>query len=199
MNGPMTRRKFLEFLGLGALALTGAGHALAFAPGHMQRAGRSYLEWAQLKYPGSWDPNPRGPERFLSELRRRTSIEPAPQRRIVEVGDAAVFEMPFLYISGRGTFPDLPDAAAWIRRYVEYGGFVLIDDASGFADSGFLRGVAALLARAFPDAPLETPAPGPHRLPEFLPPARRGGPQDRPARTPGPRPRGTDPGDRVPE
>lgn len=159
----MTRRKFLEFLGLGALALTGAGHALAFAPGHMQRAGRSYLEWAQLKYPGSWDPNPRGPERFLSELRRRTSIEPAPQRRIVEVGDAAVFEMPFLYISGRGTFPDLPDAAAWIRRYVEYGGFVLIDDASGFADSGFLRGVAALLARAFPDAPLK-PLPPDHTV-----------------------------------
>ena len=138
----MTRRQFLFSLGAGALTFgTMAGQ---------RPASRQYFAWSQLRYPGNWDPNPRGAEKFLIELRKRTSIEPEPRRVLVEPGDAALFGQPFLYVTGRGGFPDLGASnAAWLRRYVEYGGFVLFDDAGGVEHSPFISGVERFLAAAF--------------------------------------------------
>lgn len=158
-----TRRQFLQTALASGLCLFGADAARAFSTSRPARAGRSYFEWAQLKYPGAWNPNPRGPERFLSELRRRTSVEPSPQPRAVEPGDAALFELPFLYVTGRGALPADEATAAWVRRYVEYGGFLLFDDASGFYNSAFRASVEALCARAFPESPL-APLPADHAV-----------------------------------
>ncbi len=142
---PITRRRFLYSMGASVLAFAGARQ------GQVRRPAKPYFRWAQLRYPGVWNPNPSGPERFLSELRRRTSIEAAIRKVEVKVGDPKLFDLPFLYIAGRGGFPDLGrEAAVWLRRYVEHGGFVLIDDASGIDDSGFARGIEKWLASAFP-------------------------------------------------
>lgn len=150
------RRQFLCSLGTGVLAFGSMGNS--------RPSSRQYFTWAQLKYPGGWDPNPRGAERFLSELRRRTSIEPEMRRILVEPGDQALFGLPFLCISGRGGFPDLGiSTVQWLRRYVEYGGFVLIDDAGGVERSPFATGVGKLLDAAFPGEPL-APLPGNHTV-----------------------------------
>lgn len=150
------RRQFLFSLGAGFLTFGTMGNS--------RPVSRQYFTMAQLKYPGGWDPNPRGPERFLMEVRRRTSIEPETRRVVVEPGDSALFGQPFLYIAGRGGFPDLgPAAATWLRRYVEYGGFILIDDAGGVERSPFLAGVERLLAAAFPGEPL-APLPADHTI-----------------------------------
>lgn len=161
------RRRFL--LSLGGLALTFGGVSKALAFGNMgggggRPAGRQYFTWAQLKYGPGWDPNPRGAERLLVDLRRRTSIEPEARRAIIEPGDPALFGHPFLCIAGRGGFPDLGEATAqWLARYVEYGGFIFIDDAGGVDNSPFLAGVERLLARAFPGGSL-APLPSDHTL-----------------------------------
>ncbi len=95
-----TRRAFLRRL-LGAACLLGAG------PGAWAYGLRPYFTWAQLRYPGTWDPNPRAAGRFLRALRRRTSVEPARSRRIVDPADPGLFRLPFLYVAGRGRLPDL--------------------------------------------------------------------------------------------
>lgn len=144
----LTRREFLL-----ALAPFLAGYGGMGRQGGAQSA---YFTWLQLKYPGAWDPNPNGAERFLTELRRRTSIEPDIRRKTAEPGDKAVFRNPFLYIAGRGGFPDLgADAASWFARYIEYGGFALFDDAGGVERSPFSEGVEKFLRQALPGSKLE--------------------------------------------
>ena len=125
---------------------------------------RPYFVWAQLRYPGAWDPNPRAAARFLRELRRRTSVEPASRRRVVSATDPDLFHLPFLYVAGRGRFPELgAEAEAALRRYLGHGGTVLFDDASGVADSGFAQGVERLLGRLFPGRSLR-PLPADHTV-----------------------------------
>jgi hypothetical protein len=153
---PVTRRQFLQALGAGALAFASPHAAL--------RPSEPYFTWAQLRYPGVWDPNPRAHERILSEIRRRTSVEVSVRRAEVTVGDPALFDLPFLYVTGRGDFPDPgPEADGWLRRYVEHGGFVLFDDATGTEGSRFAAGVERWLARAFPGRAPE-PLPSDHAV-----------------------------------
>lgn len=153
-----SRRAFLRFLLGGTLGL-------AVGPVPCWGYGRqTYFTWAQLRYPGSWDPHPRAAIRFLEALRRRTSVEASGGRRLVDPGDPQLFEYPFLYVAGRGGFPVLgSDTEAWLRRYLENGGFILFDDATGIADSNFAEGVAALLARVFPGRPMG-PLPADHTV-----------------------------------
>lgn len=156
MTSP-SRRQFLLGLAAAGLGLARTGVARAYGR-------RDYVAWAQLRYPGSWDPNPRAAERFLESLKRRTSVEPEPRRRVLDPESPDLFRLPLLYVAGRGDLPDLgADAEAWLRRYLEHGGTVLFDDATGIADSAFAEGVARLLGRVLPGRPLR-PLPGDHAV-----------------------------------
>lgn len=158
-KGRLRRREFLRsLLGLG-LGLLGAGSAGAYGR-------KAYFTWAQLRYPGAWDPNPKAADRFLDVLRARTSVEPARGRRVVDPGDPELSALPFLYVAGRGSAPNLgagPAGESWLRRYLQGGGFVLFDDATGIPDSGFAEGVARLLERSFPGNRLR-PLPADHAV-----------------------------------
>lgn len=155
MSQTLSRRTALQTLAAFALAAP----RLAAAYGR-----KGYFTWTQLRYPGSWDPTPRASERFLEALRGRTSVEPSRPRRVLDVGDPALFELPFLYVAGRSAFPGLgASGEGWLRRYLEHGGFVLFDDATGISDSGFADGVAETLSRVLPGRPLK-PLPGDHTL-----------------------------------
>ena len=153
----MKRREFLRRLS--------AALAIAALPGSAPAYGRkSYFTWTQLRYPGSWDPNPRAAERFVEALRGRTSVEPARARRVLDVGDPELWSLPFLYVAGRGSFPSLgPSEETWLRRFLDGGGFVLFDDATGIPDSGFAEGAGKLLERLYPARPLK-PVPGDHTV-----------------------------------
>jgi len=153
----VTRRGFLStfWVAAAALASAGRGHAYGRKP---------YFTWAQLRYPGVWDPNPRASERFIDALKARTSVEPGKPRRLVDIGDPELYTLPFLYVAGRGAFPGLGSAGeGWLRRYLDNGGFVLFDDATGIADSGFAEGVTSTLARVLPGRPL-APLPAEHTV-----------------------------------
>jgi len=128
------------------------------------RGRKDYLVWAQLVYPGSWNPNPRAARRFLSVLERRTSIEASDRAVPIRADDPELFERPFLYVAGRGRFPELsPADTARLARYVEHGGFLFFDDASGVPDSGFFEAVDALVRRIAPGRAL-APLPGDHTI-----------------------------------
>lgn len=96
------------------------------------------------------DPRPRAAQRISWEIRKRTSIETVLDPSSVRLDDRSIYRTPFLYWPGDRGFASLSDAEiTGLRRFVEYGGFVLVDDASP-EGGGFDASVRRELARAFP-------------------------------------------------
>ncbi len=96
------------------------------------------------------DARPGAAQRIAWEIRKRTSIETVLEPSTVRLDDPTIFKTPFLYWAGDRAFPALSQAELkGLRRFIEYGGFLLIDDASpetrGFDDS-----LRRELPRAFP-------------------------------------------------
>jgi hypothetical protein len=89
-------------------------------------------------------------------MRRRTSVEAGRTRRLIDPGDPALYELPYLYVAGRGGFPRLgAEAETWLRRYLENGGFVFFDDATGIPESPYHDAVRDMLGRILPGRPLQ--------------------------------------------
>jgi len=101
--------------------------------------------------------------RMAWEVRKRTSVETRLDPDAARLDEPRVFDSPFLYWSGKEGFPPLSDAeVVGLRRFVEFGGFVFVDDAK--PESGaFGRDVRRELGRAFPALPIR-PVPSTHTL-----------------------------------
>ncbi|HEY6876779.1 MAG TPA: DUF4159 domain-containing protein [Polyangiales bacterium] len=100
-------------------------------------------------------PRERAAERLAWEVRKRTSIETALTPSHTRFDDASIFRTPLLYWSSdRGFDPLSERELSGLRRFVEYGGFVIIDDAAPETGS-FDASVRRELARAFPSERLE--------------------------------------------
>ncbi len=103
---------------------------------------------------GQAEPRPTAPRRLAWEIRKRTSIETVLRPGRVRLADPRLFESPLLYWPGSEAFEPLSEAEiVGLRRFVEFGGFVLVDD-DGPANGGFDRSLRRALARAFPGQPL---------------------------------------------
>jgi hypothetical protein len=97
----------------------------------------------------------RAAERLAWEVRKRTSIETVLEPSTTRFDDPSIFRTPLLYWSSDHGFAPLTERElTGLRRFVEYGGFVIIDDASPEA-GGFDASVRRELARAFPSERLE--------------------------------------------
>lgn len=146
----MNRRKFIRVLSQG---LVGAGLLPAFAqgadPGDKRRL---QFVFAQLKYRGGdWNPHPLSVTPLMEELMARTSVEADTARREVTLADRDVFNYPFLYLAGKYEFePFTGDEIELLRRFLSYGGFMLIDDALGQQGYGFDKAVRREMQRVFP-------------------------------------------------
>ena len=142
----LSRRKFCGLgLGLAAgslLALRGAG-----AIGKLSKFRFGHLILAS----GNCDPRPTALRRMAWEIEKRTSInvdlEPAP----VHLERDDLNETPFLYLAGDREF-ELPNerAIAKLRRFLTFGGFLLIDSAEGATDGAFDRSVRRLVETLYP-------------------------------------------------
>jgi hypothetical protein len=96
------------------------------------------------------DARPKAAQRLAWEVRKRTSIETALEPSLTRFDDPSIFRTPLLYwASDRAFAPMSEKELTGLRRFVEYGGFVLIDDASPESGS-FDASVRRDLARAFP-------------------------------------------------
>jgi hypothetical protein len=112
---------------------------------------------AQLQYAGGqWDPRPLATASLMQEVRLRTSVETRDERHTVSVRDPALFSYPFLYMTGERGFPPFSDEDIVIlRRYLLFGGLLLIDDARGTKGQDFDASVRREMARVFPEQPLK--------------------------------------------
>jgi hypothetical protein len=93
---------------------------------------------------------PKAAERLSWEVRKRTSIETSLSPGTVRLDDPSIFRSPLLYWSSDRAFAPLSEKElSGLRRFVEYGGFVIIDDAAPEA-GGFDASVRRALLAAFP-------------------------------------------------
>ncbi|HVI23720.1 MAG TPA: DUF4159 domain-containing protein, partial [Myxococcales bacterium] len=142
-----SRRNLLRAAVLGGLAWP----IRAFAFGDASR-----LVFAQLRHGGRWDPHPDGLPRLAWEVAKRTSIETSPLVKALGPSDPELFRYPFCVLSSDAALPALADAeVSSLRRYLSYGGFLLVDDASAQSGGSFERSARELLARVVPAGKLQ--------------------------------------------
>ncbi len=107
---------------------------------------------AALKYSGGGDwyqaqsPLPT----FLEFVRLETLLDVAPQADVVEPSSDKLFTYPFIVMSGHGNVRFTDEEAQRLRRYLEGGGFLFIDD-----DYGMDEYVRRELKKVFPDKELQ--------------------------------------------
>ena len=102
--------------------------------------------------------------RLLYEVEQTTSVSTLARVTTVGPSDPALFDHPLAVLVGHDALTDLDEQVVeQLARYLQYGGFLFIDDSSGVADSAFDRSVRQLCARIFPTRPL-APLPSDHSL-----------------------------------
>jgi hypothetical protein len=115
---------------------------------------------ARLHYSGGgdWYANPSSLPNLQRELERRTGIRCADREVTVTLDDERLFSYPMLYVTGHGDFRLSRGDLERLRRYLDAGGFLWVDDNYGL-DKSF----RALAAELFPQSPL-TKLPGSHPI-----------------------------------
>jgi Domain of unknown function (DUF4159) len=111
---------------------------------------RTAVELRMLDYAGgNASPRPSAAQRLSWEVRQRTSVDMQLEPGRVKLTDPTLFDEPLLWWAGDRTFPLLsqPEVQA-LRRFVDFGGTVLIDDESS-SDPGFDLAIRRELSRAF--------------------------------------------------
>jgi hypothetical protein len=107
---------------------------------------------ARLKYGGGgdWYEDRTSIVNLLHAVRERTSIPIAADKEaIVEPGAAALFDYPFVFACGHGNIKLTPSETANLRRYLDGGGFLWVDD-----DFGIEPSLRRELKKVFPESPL---------------------------------------------
>ncbi len=153
----LSRRDMLAAMGVGAAA--GCLPSLAWGLG-----APSKLDVAELYIPGVTVHRPGAWKRLLFEVIQSTSVEATPETIQLSPEDPALFEHPFSVLVGSDALPPLSEPSLrQLERYLAYGGFLLIDDASGKGDGAFARSVRDLSRRLFPTRTLSA-LPADHAL-----------------------------------
>lgn len=115
----------------------------------------SRLQFALIRHRGNYDPRPFGLRRIAWEVAKRTSIEVVLEPKVLDLTDPDLFLHPVLVLSGDGDLPPFSEAEREaLRRHLTFGGFLLVDDASGRPGGPFAQAVRRELAQVLPNAPL---------------------------------------------
>jgi hypothetical protein len=107
---------------------------------------------ARVKYGGGgdWYADPSSIPNWMNEFERRTGIKTQKEEKVVSLTDENLRAYPFLYMTGHGTVRLAPEELSALRRHLEAGGFLYVDDNYGM-DKSF----RAVVKRLFPEEQLE--------------------------------------------
>lgn len=106
---------------------------------------------ARLKYGGGgdWYNDPSAEINLLKFVEQNTTIKVNPEYVFVDVSSNDIFSFPFLFITGHGNIVFSKEDVLRIRKYIEEGGFIYIDD-----DYGLDKAVRRELKKIYPDKQL---------------------------------------------
>jgi hypothetical protein len=98
---------------------------------------------------GDWYANPSSLPNLLRAIRERTPLRAAAEEKVVTLSGDDLWNVPYLHMTGHGNvrFSDADLLA--LRRFLQQGGFLHIDDNYGMDDS-----IRRELARLYPGKPL---------------------------------------------
>jgi len=88
---------------------------------------------ARLKYSGGgdWYNDPSAEVNLLKFVQSKTNIKVNAEYKFVDVSSDEIFSYPFLFITGHGNIVFSTDEVNRLRKYLENGGFLYIDDDYG--------------------------------------------------------------------
>lgn len=128
-----------------------AGLFILFPACGLQAQGNSAFKIARVQYQGGgdWYNSPTTLTNMARYANEHLPISIEEEYDDVQIGSRDIFDYPFLYISGHGNITLNNSEMENLRRYLENGGFLYIDD-----DYGMDPYVRPLLERLFPDEEL---------------------------------------------
>ncbi len=120
--------------------------------------------FARIKYTSSgrerssfawWTDYPDADLNLSYRLQQMTALRVHPEPRVVELTDPALFDYPWVFLSGPGNIRLTDYETERLRTYLLNGGFMMVDDFWGQTE---WDGVARALKRVFPDRePVDVP------------------------------------------
>jgi hypothetical protein len=142
----LTRRGLLAGLGATAAGLVVARTRSAHAIGP-----QSKFRIGHLQLGSAWNARPNALRRLGWEIEKRTSIDVELDAAVVTPTSDTLHETPFVYLTGDKAI-DLPSNAGIesLRRFLTFGGFLLIDSAEGATDGAYDTSVRKLITSIFP-------------------------------------------------
>ncbi|MBE2279195.1 MAG: DUF4159 domain-containing protein [Ignavibacteriaceae bacterium] len=107
---------------------------------------------ARLKYGGGsdWYNDPSAEINLLRFIEKNTGLKVRAEYNFVDISTEDIFSYPFLFMTGHGNVVLSDSEAKRLRRYLENGGFLYVDDDYGL-DKAFRREIA----KVFPDNGLQ--------------------------------------------
>ena len=107
---------------------------------------------ARVKYSGGsdWYNDLSSDINLQKFLKANTNLNVNPEYRFADLAGDEIFSYPFLFMTGHGNIALTDQEVLNLRRYLENGGFLYVDDDYGF-DKGFRREIR----KVFPNAELK--------------------------------------------
>jgi len=111
--------------------------------------GAGEITFAQLVYPGDFDPDPTGVFNLVEWLRSHHNMPLRAERILVDPDTDDLFEHPFLYLTGHGPITWSEDAGEAVGAYLREGGTIISDACCG--DTAFDQSFRSWARQWFPN------------------------------------------------
>ena len=96
-----------------------------------------------------------GVERLAVEVRKRTSVQAAREVAFIDLEAAELFRYPFVILPVCRELPPLSDEdTRLLRRYLDVGGLLLVDNCQGRSDGSAARWIESQISRIYPQRPM---------------------------------------------
>jgi len=102
---------------------------------------------ARLKYSGGgdWYNDPSAEVNLLKFVQANTNIKVNAEYKFVDISSDEIFSFPFLFLTGHGNIILSTDEVNRLRKYLENGGFLYVDD-----DYGMDKAIRREMKKVFP-------------------------------------------------
>jgi len=111
--------------------------------------------FAQLKYPGNWDPYPQVYSDILDILTLTTSVKVEKERKVIDITSEnlkqELVKIPFIIILGDSEVKIPTKSIKVLRDYVLNGGTIFIEDTSELYYSSFDTSIRSIIKTMFPE------------------------------------------------
>lgn len=106
------------------------------------------LQVARIKYGGGgdWYSDEQSLTELITFAQQETLLDLAPREEIVELSSDKLFSYPYVYLTGHGNVRFTSEEAQRLRRYLDGGGFLHIDD-----NYGLDKHIRREMKKVFPD------------------------------------------------